>query len=159
MVWGYWELILFRGLPSASDGRLHLLRGNASRDIDRSRRSWSRSQASPIAEEPGPITLKGGTFSQVPSGDGNVPDLPSLKSHLVLSLRPPVGSLEFPWTCDGSQGRGKRAPGSQTPKRMGDELDAPSPQRPRTDSQREPAAGDEGFHERPGVRGQAAVRG
>ena len=83
----YWELIPSREPPLVLDGRLHVFRGIASRNIDSARRRRLRPQVASIAEEPDPITLEDGATPQVPSDDENVPDLPDG----ALSLRPPYG--------------------------------------------------------------------
>ena len=132
-----WKLIPSREPAVVSDGRLRLLPAVVHRNIDGARRRWSRLQVSPIAEELGPISSPGGTFLQVPA-------LPSG----ALSSRLPLGSFESSSDSEDASVSGRRPLGGRTPKRPGGDLDAPTSQRPRTDSQLARDAGGEEIRER-----------
>ena len=82
------ELVHARELSAVSDSKLHSCREVVSRSTGRARRRWLRSQASPITEKLGPITIPGGTTLQAPSDDENAP-------------RPPTGALSWraPFDC------------------------------------------------------------
>ena len=76
------------------------LLGERASHVDRDRSRHLRSQASPIAEEMGPITLKDSTVLQAPSDDENTPGLPSG----ALSSHPSFGPIEYSSDADGAPG-------------------------------------------------------
>ena len=119
-----------------------------SRNADGARRRGLRSRASPTGEVVGPITLKGGTIIQLPSGDEHAPGHPLR----VLALHPSLGSFESSSDSDEASWPGALFLGGQTPIRSSGDLNAPSPQRPRTDSTTAQSAVDEEYlarHESP----------
>ena len=73
--WTNWELISSHEAPVVLRGRLRLFSETVSRNVGRSRPGWTRSQESPVTEEFGPITLRGGAILQVPSGGKIHPEL------------------------------------------------------------------------------------
>ena len=129
-----------------------------SQDIGRVRRRWLRSQASPMADGTGPITSQAGTTLQLPSGDENAPELHPGAPELHPPSSPPwgycprnfardapVGFLEFSPDFGIASVSGKCHTSRRTPKRSDDDLAAPSPQRPRTDSHVAEGAGGAEF--------------
>ena len=134
--------------PLVWGGEVHLLWEIESRNINGARRRWVSPRVSPTGEEVGPITLKGGTTIQLPSGDEHAPGHPLR----VLALHHSLGSFESSSDSDEASWPGALFLGGQTPIRSSGDLNAPCPQRPRTDSTTAQSAVDEEYlarHESP----------
>ena len=81
---------------------------------------------------------------RIPSNDEMAPELP----RGTLSLRPPIGLVDSSSNFAHESGVDRLTNNAQTPRQSGEDLDAPSPRRARTDSQEAPIAGDNEFRAR-----------
>ena len=102
----------------------------AARNIDRARRRWEPAPVSPISVAVGPPALPDGPVHQLPSDDDLGRNLP----QGALFARPPFCVVAS--STESEPGNGVEEPSAnvQTPKRRGEDSDAPTPQRPRAES-------------------------
>ena len=104
---------------------------NVGDDYRRSARQW----ADPKSVSEDPAELQDGTLLEAPMEDGVAREAPQWPA----SLLPRLSFIGLPAPCPGGVGEPTSVPNAQTPKRSGDELQAPSLQHMRT------AGGDHQF--------------